>query len=160
MDTLRPAASVLRRATPTDVPAIAALTAAAYSKYIVRMGREPQPMRTDYAHIVAAHPVWLLESAGELLGVLVLMHEPDALLIYSIAVAPQYQRQGYGRQLLAYAEAQARAAGYAHIWLYTNALMTENITLYTRLGYHETGREAFGGLTRVNFAKALRLDNG
>ena len=40
----------MRRATPADAPAIAALTAAAYSKYIVRMGREPQPMRTDYVN--------------------------------------------------------------------------------------------------------------
>lgn len=160
MDILGSTASVLRRATPADAPAIAALTAAAYSKYIVRMGREPQPMRTDYVRVVAEHPVWLLEAAGELLGVLVLMHEPDALLIYNVAVSPQYQRHGYGRQLLAYTEAQARAAGYAHIRLYTNALMTENIALYTRLGYHETGREAFGELTRVNFAKALGPGNG
>lgn len=148
-------APALRRATPADAPAIAALTDAAYEKYIARMGRPPQPMTTDYAQIVAEHPVWVLDEGGRLAGVLVLMHEPDALLIYSVAIAPGQQRRGLGRQLLAFAEDEGRAAGYTLIRLYTNALMTENVAMYGRMGYRETGRDAFGDQTRVNFAKEL-----
>ena len=95
------------------------------------------------------------EAIRRLAGVLVLMHEPDALLIYSVAIAPGQQRRGLGRQLLAFAEDEARAAGYTLIRLYTNALMTENVAMYGRMGYRETGRDAFGDQTRVNFAKEL-----
>ena len=146
---------VIRRAFPDDVAAIAALTDAAYAKYLPRMGRKPQPMTADYQQIVAAHPVWVLSGPQELAGVLVLMHEPDAMLIYSVAVHPGYQHRGFGRRLLAWAERQAREAGYSRIRLYTNALMEENIALYQHLGYRETRRETFHGLSLVHMAKTL-----
>ena len=145
----------IRRATLADAETIAALTDAAYAKYLPRMGRKPQPMTADYQQIVAAHPVWVLSGKRELAGVLVLMHEPDTMLIYSVAVHPSYQRRGFGRQLLAWAEHQAREAGYSRIRLYTNALMAENIALYQYLGYRETHREPFHGLVLVHLAKTL-----
>jgi ribosomal protein S18 acetylase RimI-like enzyme len=77
------------------------------------------------------------------------------MLIYSVAIAPAYQRRGLGRRLLAWAEAEARQAGYGHIRLFTNALMEANIVLYTRLGYVETRREPFLGLTTVHMRKPL-----
>jgi len=150
---------VFRRATTADIPIIIALTQAAYTKYIARLGREPQPMTADYDQILATQPVWLLCLADEPIGVLVLMHEPEALLIYSVAISPLYQKRGYGRRLLAWAEEQAQQAGYTTIRLFTNALMTENIALYRRLGYSETRREPFGGLTLVHMAKRLNPDD-
>ena len=78
------------------------------------------------------------------------------MLIYSVAIAPAYQQRGLGRRLLAWAEAEAQQAGYAQIRLYTNALMKENIALYTRLGYIETRREPFHELTIVHMRKSLR----
>jgi ribosomal protein S18 acetylase RimI-like enzyme len=145
----------IRRATLNDVDAIIGLTDAAYHKYIIRLGRKPQPMTTDYQHFVAQHPVWLLEVQQELAGVLVLQHEADALLIYSVAIEPAYQKRGYGRHLLAWAEQQALLADYRQIRLYTNALMEENIALYQRLGYQETEREAYPGGMIVHMSKVL-----
>lgn len=145
----------IRRAVPSDAEAIAALTDAAYAKYVPRMGRKPQPMTVDYQQIVAAHPVWVLCVGQALAGVLVLMHEPDTLLVYSVAIHPDYQHRGFGRRLLAWAEQDARQAGYTRIRLYTNALMEENIALYQSLGYRETHREPFHGLTIVHLAKQL-----
>src|SRR5262245_49558931 len=150
-----PPQPVFRRAVPADSGIIAAITNAAYTKYIARMGREPQPMTADYDQILATHPVWLLCRADEPVGVLVLMHEPETMLIYSVAIGPPYQKHGYGRRLLAWAEEQAQQAGYTSIRLFTNGLMTENIALYQRLGYSETGREPFNGLTIVHMAKRL-----
>jgi ribosomal protein S18 acetylase RimI-like enzyme len=83
------------------------------------------------------------------------MHEPDTLLIYSVAIDPAYQRHGLGRRLLAWAEQQAQQAGYAHIRLFTNALMESNIALYGRLGYVETRREPFNNLTIVHMRKQV-----
>jgi ribosomal protein S18 acetylase RimI-like enzyme len=109
----------------------------------------------NYHDIVAAHPVWVLCVGQALAGVLVLMYEPDAMLIYSVAVHPSYQHRGFGRRLLAWAEREAQAAGYSRIRLYTNALMEENIALYQYLGYRETHREPFHGLFVVHLAKTL-----
>jgi ribosomal protein S18 acetylase RimI-like enzyme len=153
MDTSQPI--VIRRAAPADVEHITAITDAAYAKYVPLLGRKPQPMSADYHHMVAAHPVWLLHVGDRPAGVLVLMHEPDALLIYSVAIHPDEQKRGFGLRLLAWAEQEARQAGYAHIRLFTNMLMEENIALYKHLGYRETRREPFQGLTLIHFAKAL-----
>jgi len=150
-----PQSVVIRRATPADVASITAITNAAYARYVPRMGRKPQPMTADYQQMLATHPIWLLSVADQPAGVLVLIHEPAALLIYSVAVHPDYQRRGFGQQLLAWSEYEARQAGYTQIRLYTNALMEENIARYTALGYRETGREPFGELTVVHFAKEL-----
>lgn len=147
--------STIRQATLNDVAAITALTDAAYSKYIRQMGRKPQPMMADYELVVVQHPVWLVEIEDHLVGVLVLQHEQDTLLIYSVAIHPNEQKRGFGRLLLGWAEQQAQLAGYHSLRLYTNALMTENIALYTRLGYHETGRESYEGGAIVHMRKSL-----
>jgi len=145
----------LSKARTEDAGDIAALTNAAYDKYIARIGRKPRPMTADYGAIVAEHPVWLLCLVDHLVGVLVLMVEPEAMLIYSVAVHPDYQQRGLGRRLLALAEEQALAAGFQRIRLYTNEHMVENIALYQRLGYQETGRESFGDTQVVHMVKSL-----
>jgi ribosomal protein S18 acetylase RimI-like enzyme len=150
----------LRRATPADAERIAALTDAAYEGYVALIGRKPQPMTADYRAIVAEHPVWLLCVDDTIAGVLVLMREPDAMLIYSVAVHPAHQGRGFGVRLLALAEDEARRAGYASIRLYTNALMEANIARYRRLGYQETGREPRGGTVIAHFVKQLGGPHG
>src|SRR5262245_37455251 len=120
----------IRRAVAEDAAVIAAITDAAYRNYVPRLGRKPQPMTADYQQLLAEHPIWLLEIDGQPVGVLVLIHESQALLIYSVAVSPSEQQCGFGRQLLAWAEQEAQQAGYQHIRLYTNALMEENIARY------------------------------
>ena len=146
----------IRKASPGDAGIISTLTDAAYAKYVPLMGRKPQPMTADYQQILAEHPVWILWVGEQPAGVLVLMHEPEAMLIYSVAIAPEYQKRGLGRRMLARAEAEARAAGYDTIRLFTNALMEANIALYTRLGYIETQREPFHQLTIVHMRKSLQ----
>ena len=146
----------IRKASPGDEDIVSSITNAAYAKYVPLMGRKPQPMTADYQRILAEHPVWILWIDEQPAGVLVLMHEPEAMLIYSVAIAPAYQKSGLGRRLLAWAEAEAQRAGYAHIRLYTNALMEANIALYTRLGYVETRREPFHELTVVHMRKPIQ----
>src|SRR3954467_8547245 len=123
-------AIAIRKAASGDAAIVASITRAAYAKYVPLMGRKPQPMTADYQRILAEHPVWMLWIDEQPAGVLVLMHEPEDVLIYSVAIAPAYQKRGLGRRLLAWAESEARQAGYAHIRLFTNALMEANIALY------------------------------
>ncbi len=145
----------IRRASADDLPIILAITDAAYAHYVPLLGRKPQPMTTDYAPMIAAGEVWLLDVEDQPAGLIVLEDEGDRLLIYSVAVQPQFQQRGLGRRLLAWAEERTRAKGYALVRLYTNALMTDNIALYGRVGYVETGREPYKGSAIVYMEKRL-----
>jgi ribosomal protein S18 acetylase RimI-like enzyme len=133
--------TVFRLATPADLDVVTAITDAAYAHYVPRLGRKPQPMTTDYAPMIAAGQVWLLDLAAQPVGLIILIDKDDHLLIYSVALRPEYQGRGLGRKLLAYAEQQTRAADYNLVRLYTNSLMTENIARYIHVGYGETGRD-------------------
>jgi GNAT superfamily N-acetyltransferase len=77
------------------------------------------------------------------------------LLLDNVAFDPVVQGKGYGRALIAFAEAEARRHGHKELRLYTHVLMTENLTLYGRLGFRETGRVREKGYDRVYMAKAL-----
>ncbi|NJM41392.1 MAG: cyclic pyranopterin monophosphate synthase MoaC [Anaerolineae bacterium] len=147
----------MRLARSDDEGNVVALTNAAYEKYVPRIGRKPQPMTTDYAPMIAAQQVWLAERDGETTGVLVLVPENDALLIYSIAVHPNHQHGGIGRQLMAFSEQEALRQGYAQMQLYTNVRMTENIAIYSKLGYLITSREDTPEFSRIHMAKTFAL---
>jgi GNAT superfamily N-acetyltransferase len=143
-----------RLAAPSDLSQVENVVRAAYSGYIPRIGREPGPMLDDYASLIDGGQVHVLED-GEIVGVLVLVPEPDTMLLDNVAIAPSAQGRGYGRVLLDFAEQEARRQGYGAIRLYTNALMAENLTLYPRLGYVETHRGQEKGFSRVYMTKRL-----
>ncbi len=69
---------------------------------------------------------------------------------------PEGQGKGYGRALIEFAEAEARRRGFAEIRLYTHEMMTENIALYTRIGFEETHRVSEKGYDRVYMTKQLK----
>lgn len=145
----------IRRATLADARDVERVTAEAYATYVPVLGRKPQPMTADAARLIAEHAVWLLSIDDHPLGVLVLMQEPDALLVYSLAVAPTVQGHGHGARLLAWAEDQARVGGLTRVRLYTNERMGHNVAWYAAHGYNETGRELYLGSTLVHMAKEL-----
>ncbi|MEE4275092.1 MAG: GNAT family N-acetyltransferase [Thermoleophilia bacterium] len=146
---------VIRRARLEDAPAVAAVVEAAYGRYVERMGRRPAPMDEDYDEVVREHDVRVLVDRESVVGALVLIPEGEGLLLDNVAVHPDYQGKGWGRRLLALAEAEARRGGATFIWLYTNEMMTEDIRLYTRLGYVETERATVHGYRRVMMRKEL-----
>lgn len=145
----------IRPARPDDVEAVRQIVRAAYGHYVARLGKPPGPMLDDYGRRVADRQAWVLEDEGRPAGVLILEDGDGSLLLDNLAVLPATQGRGYGRALIAFAEEEARRRGYAEIRLYTNALMTENLALYGRLGFHETGHVAEKGYERVYMAKAL-----
>jgi GNAT superfamily N-acetyltransferase len=145
----------LRAARPADAEPVRRLVAEAYQRYIPRIGRAPAPMTADYASLIAAGAVTLLELDGEPAGVLVLHPRGDHLLVENVAVAPAYQGRGLGRRLLEHAETEARGRGLGELRLYTNRAMAENLAMYPALGYRETGRSHEDGFARVHFAKPV-----
>lgn len=145
----------LRRASAEDVPAIAALVRAAYSKYLPRIGRAPKPMMADYSVSIARHQVWVIEEKGALIAVLELVPGAGHLLVENIALVPSHQGRGLGRKLMAFAEEEARRQGAGELRLYTNERFTGNLAFYKRLGYRETRYEPFEGTELVHLAKTL-----
>ncbi|NIY99212.1 GNAT family N-acetyltransferase [Salipiger sp. HF18] len=138
-----------------DLAEIGELVSGAYGHYVERMGMLPGPMRTDYAVPLAAGQIEVLRADGRIAGLLVLVPEPEHMLLDNVAVAPWAQGRGFGRRLMDHAEARARAAGYDRITLYTHVTMVENIKIYLRRGYVETHRAEVNGLHRVYMAKRL-----
>jgi ribosomal protein S18 acetylase RimI-like enzyme len=146
---------MIRLARAADVTTVTALVNEAYSIYVVRNGKIPGPMRDDYARLISEQRVHVLEDSGEVVGLVVLFPAQDAMLLDNVAVTPRAQGRGFGLQLMRFAEAQARARGFAAIRLYTQDVMVENLALYTRLGFVETHRAEQLGLNRIHMAKAL-----
>jgi GNAT superfamily N-acetyltransferase len=145
----------IRGATQGDVDAIRGLVAAAYGKYVARIGREPGPMLDDYRARVDAGTTFVADCDGEIGGLLVLVAEPDALQVDNVAVSPARQGEGIGRALLGFAEAEARRRSLRRLTLYTNEKMTENLAMYPALGWRETGRRVQDGYARVFFEKSV-----
>jgi GNAT superfamily N-acetyltransferase len=145
----------VRPAAVTEVDVVKAVVREAYAKYVPRLGREPAPMGSDYAALVAEELVWAAVVGEELVGVLVLRPGAGTMLLENVAVAPAWQGRGVGRALIGFAEDRARALGAHEITLYTNELMTENLAFYPALGYEETGRRQEADFRRVFFRKAL-----
>ena len=145
----------IKLASNEDAATVSVITDAAYSKYIPLLGRKPEPMTVDYGEMIAKHPVHLLMVGDWPAGVLVLEHEKDEILIWSVAIHPDFQGHGLGLHLLRLAEDEARNLGFRKIRLYTNSLFTENIALYKWFGYEETGREPFLGSKLVHMEKQL-----
>jgi ribosomal protein S18 acetylase RimI-like enzyme len=146
---------ILRRANAEDVPALHDLAQRAYGMYVERIGRRPAPMTDDYGEKVRDAVVFVADDDQRVVGLIVLIEEPDHVLIENVAVEPDRQHSGIGRALLSLAETHARERGLTELRLYTNVVMVENIRLYTRLGYRETSREITSRFERVNFSKQL-----
>ncbi|EFH82912.1 GNAT family N-acetyltransferase [Ktedonobacter racemifer] len=146
----------IRQAQAADQRAVWACVRAAYSKYLVRMGREPTPLHADYEALIAQGVVYVLANEEEVRGVLVMMSWERSLLVENVAVDPRFQGQGLGQVLMAFVEQQGRKEQLDEIRLYTNEVMTENLRFYHKLGFEEDGRRVEDGYHRVFLRKGLR----
>ncbi len=152
------AEAVPRPASSADLAAIVACTRAAYAAFAERIGYDPPPMTTDYVSRIESDQVWVHKDGGSLVGVLVLVPAADHPLVYSVAVSPDRQGEGHGGTMMAFAEDRARGEGLPEVWLYTNALMPENVVFYESRGYAVFDRRPHptrAGSTLVYMRKVL-----
>ena len=147
---------MIRTAVTADRAAVETVVREAYSIYVDRIGKPPGPMLDDYGALIDAGAVSVLaEPDNAIAAIIVLLQKADHLLLDNIAVRRDRQGQGFGRRLIAFAEAETRRLGYRELRLYTHEKMTENIALYARVGFVETGRGRDAGYDRVFMAKPL-----
>ncbi len=146
---------MIRLADLSELDGITALINDAFQGYTARLGRKPQPLTDDYAALVAASEVWILQEDITLIGVLVVQKVGKTLLVRTVAITPHRQRQGLGKQLMAEAERLAQTDNITKLHLYTNEVMTGNIELYKHLGYTETHRTGPEGKQVIYMKKEL-----
>ncbi|RWC48502.1 MAG: GNAT family N-acetyltransferase [Mesorhizobium sp.] len=87
-------------------------------------------------------------KGDRIVGCVFALEREAELYVGKLAVAPDCQGQGFGRQLMQAAEDLARSRGKAAIELQTRIELTENHAAFARLGFHETERTAHEGYAR------------
>ena len=114
----------------------------AYSVYLDRMkGKSLPPIEVDYAQEIKQYPVWVIESEDKVAGGIILSFEAEYLSLANLSVHPDFQGQGFGRNLLDFAHEKAIEQGYKEMRLATHVLLVENISLYKHLGWREYDRD-------------------
>lgn len=145
----------IRKAVAADADGVSALMRAAYSPYLSRLEGPLPPLEADYAEEIQTHQAWVMDEAGAIIGALFLDRADDHMLLVNVAVFPDQQGRGLGRRLIEKAEQETRAQGCGELRLFTHAEMTENVDLYTRLGWREYDRQEQAGVPRVLMRKPL-----
>ena len=151
-------AVTLRIAVASDADAIRTLTREAYARWVPVTGREPLPMRVDYAEAIKSHRFDLLDVDGHLAALIETEVEGETMLIVNVAVATDRQGRGFGKLLLKHAEEIAVAFGCKRARLYTNKLFVDNIRLYEKLGYRFDREEPLSSGFSIHMSKPLADD--
>ncbi len=125
----------IRRAKRHDADHIVALQHDAYAPNRALIGAEPIPLQANYTEILSRDDVWVADVHGDIAGALILQPQNDHMLIWSIATASRFQRQGIANGLLDFAEQYARQLGFALLRLYTGQRLERNVAWYQRRGF-------------------------
>ena len=145
----------IRLATADDLHNVKTCARLAYTKYLARMDRHPAPMVADFARQIALEQIYVATSGPLFSGFVVFYKKSDHIYLENIAVTPESSGKGYGKALIEFVEQCAHDARVNAVELYTNEVMTENIAIYTKLGYAEIERKREDGFNRVYFRKLL-----
>ena len=90
--------------------------------------------------------------SGKIVGGLMLIPLDDrSIRMMQVAVSPEYQGKGIGRELVSYAEKRAKNAGYSKIIMHA---MLSVVNFYEKLGYTQEG-DIFNE-SGITFAKMVK----
>jgi predicted N-acetyltransferase YhbS len=150
---------ILREATAEDAPSLSAVILAAFEEYRGRLdppsGAHDETVQAIRQKFVLAHAA-VASIDQDIVGCAFYEPEADHIYLGRLAVLSQYRRQGIGRKLVAWVEAQARSLGYARVRLAVRVVLTGNRAYFERLGYrlHSYGTHAgYAEPTYLNMEK-------
>jgi len=140
----------LALATAADAPELMVLTRACWVGEIARYGMfgAGEESVEQVADDLTRWQTWVFRSGGRLVASVrgrLDPQDPATWQIGRLMVAPDLQHRGIGRELLAFAEAQAPAGATAY-WLNTGAGSDRNLRIYRKAGYRvRPGEGSFPG---------------
>jgi ribosomal protein S18 acetylase RimI-like enzyme len=147
---------MIRLAEACDEPDVKNCAEQAYVHYVPVIGRKPAPMLADYAAQIAEGVVYVAtDEQNTFQGFIVFYAEDGHILLENVAVLPSAAGRGVGKSLMSFCENAGRERGMKAVQLYTNALMTDNLSMYPRLGYVQVAQRTEDGFNRVYFEKRL-----
>lgn len=150
------ATDMIRLAEADDEPEIRDCAEQAYARYVPMIGRKPAPMVADFVTQIAAGMVYVATDDQAIFqGFIVFYAEEEHILLENVAVLPSAAGHGVGRALISFCEDAARQRGINGVHLYTNEKMTDNLSIYPKLGYVKVGQRTKDGFKRVYFEKTL-----
>ncbi|QRM53748.1 GNAT family N-acetyltransferase [Sinorhizobium sp. BG8] len=112
----------------------------------------------NLAEKAAREIAYVALEGHQILACVFLRPEADCLYIGKLAVAPDVQGRGIGRQLVAVAEEVARATRLPALRLETRIELVENHAAFAALGFVRTAENAHPGFSRatsVEMRKAI-----
>jgi ribosomal protein S18 acetylase RimI-like enzyme len=147
---------VIRLAIKKDVKGIRDCADQAYAHYVARMGQKPAPMLANFEEQIASEVVYVATgNDSKLEGFIVFFPEGQHIMLENVAVLPSAAGRGVGKALIQFCEDEGKRSGFDLVQIYTNEKMTENLSIYPRLGYTEVERRTENGFKRVYFEKRL-----
>jgi ribosomal-protein-alanine N-acetyltransferase len=87
----------------------------------------------------AGYPGWVLEQDGRVICFTLISIHGDECHLLNLGVHPQYQRQGFGSQMLVHAINSAKALGAMMIYLEVRETNTRAIALYQKMNFIQIG---------------------
>lgn len=151
-----------RQARLDEAPDVLAVIHAAFGQYRGSLVPESSAFKETAETVqatMAQGGAIVVERDGRILAAT--LYEPldDSLYIGRLAVLPEARRSGVAALLVEAVEAIARARGIPRLTLGVRLALADNIRLFTRLGFRETGRTAHEGFTEpTSMDMEKRLD--
>nr|WP_314485942.1 GNAT family N-acetyltransferase [uncultured Pseudomonas sp.] len=147
---------MIRLAQACDEPVIKDCAEQAYARYVPMIGRKPAPMVADFATQIVEGVVYIAQDDQAIFqGFIVFYAEEEHILLENVAVLPSTAGRGVGKALIGFCENAALQRGLNAVHLYTNEMMTDNLSIYPKLGYRKVAQRVEGGFKRVYFEKNL-----
>ena len=143
----------VERARPVDFEPLAAALARAFDQ-----GEERLLADLTMASAIATEQVYVARRAGAIIGGFRLSIFPDSTGIYAFGIDSRYQRQGWGRLMLARACALAVAQGAPRVSLEVDTDNAPAIALYRASGFAIITTYGYYIFSPTLLAAGLRLD--
>ena len=156
--------STIRAARAADAAAIADLIRLAFSRQ-PRPTNPPSSALRETAATIVAHldrgGGAVLESGGEMVGVVLWNEEEGAFYISRLSVHPERRRHGMARTLMEEAEREARRQGFSRMTLGVRLELEENRRFFRAFGFVDAAlrsHEGFSAPTWVLMERRLSSD--
>jgi GNAT superfamily N-acetyltransferase len=134
----------VRWASAADRAAVVKVLQRAFADYDGRLQPPPGALTETEgsvrAHLKRGGRVALAFIEGAPVGVLFVERKGDALFLSRVSVVPEKRGSGITARMVALAEELARQEGAGSLTLRVREVLAQNLALFERLGFRETGR--------------------